>query len=270
MSNKKKKLLHIAIAFVCIILSIVLVLTITTVIVPKSKYNSATKAYEKGDYSKAYELYSQILDYKDSAQKTRDSFSKMDTSAEVGESVFFGEYEQDGEKKNGKEPIEWIVVKKENDKILVVSKYILDFKKFNEEKKSISWSDSSIRKWLNNDFYNSTFSNAEKEKILKRECVTGKNKEYATKGCKDTQDYVILLSQSQFDDYMVGNEKAEMTDAAYQKRKGLFRREYYWLRNNGDSKKKAIFVTTFGKQCYTGFAVDTSRGIRPAVWITVK
>ena len=43
------------------------------------------------------------------------------------DSVVLGSYEQDGDTTNGKEGIEWLVLKKENNKALLFSKYILDY-----------------------------------------------------------------------------------------------------------------------------------------------
>ena len=47
--------------------------------------------------------------------------------AKAGDTIVFGKYEQDGVKANGKEPIEWIVLKEEDNNILVLSKYVIPF-----------------------------------------------------------------------------------------------------------------------------------------------
>ena len=46
----------------------------------------------------------------------------------VGDIITFGEYEQDGNIINGKEPIEWIVADSNDGNYLLVSRYILDCK----------------------------------------------------------------------------------------------------------------------------------------------
>ena len=46
--------------------------------------------------------------------------------AKYGDIVTIGAYEQDTNEKNGKEPIEWMVIKKMPGKVLVVSKYVLE------------------------------------------------------------------------------------------------------------------------------------------------
>ena len=82
--------------------------------------------------------------------------------------VTFGKYEQDGNVLNGKEDIEWKVILVNSGQVFLVSRCILDCKPFFSESgkeemtatggadvpKSI-WETSSLRKWLNEDFYES-------------------------------------------------------------------------------------------------------------------
>lgn len=82
------------------------------------------------------------------------------------QSVILGKYEQDNNETNGKEPIEWIVVDTKDNQALVVSKYIIDCQPFNEGFSECSWESSSIRKWLNNDFFNQAFNQSEQERIV--------------------------------------------------------------------------------------------------------
>jgi len=80
----------------------------------------------------------------------------------VGSEHTFGSYPQSSE--NSKESIEWVVLKREENRALVISKHVLDSKKYNE-KSPTNWGDCSLRKWLNSEFYNTAFTAAEKEKI---------------------------------------------------------------------------------------------------------
>ena len=80
--------------------------------------------------------------------------------------VTLGQYEQDNNLSNGPEEIEWLVLAIVDQKALLVSKYGLDTKPFNEIRKEITWENSTIRNWLNNEFYNNAFSSSEKNKII--------------------------------------------------------------------------------------------------------
>ena len=99
----------------------------------------------------------------------------------VGSVVSFGTYEQDNNPNNGAEAIEWIIidVDVENDTILLVSKLCLDYipyyyvdmsEGYNQSKDvGASWLNSDLREWLNHMFYQSSFSEEEKEKMTRIE-----------------------------------------------------------------------------------------------------
>ncbi len=82
------------------------------------------------------------------------------------ETVAFGTYEQDNNPENGPEPIEWTVIFEDNEGKLLISNKILDCVQFNKKFESCTWENSSIRKFLNGDFYNSAFSAEEQGKIV--------------------------------------------------------------------------------------------------------
>ena len=66
-------------------------------------------------------------------------------------------------------PLIWEVVSTDKDKVYLITRNIVDCVPFCEEKPeyhSDIWTNSYIRKWLNEDFYNTAFSEDEKEKVL--------------------------------------------------------------------------------------------------------
>ena len=87
------------------------------------------------------------------------------TKAAVGDTVFFGSYEQDNETSNGKEDIEWLVLAKENNRLLVVSQYGLDCQQYNTNETEVTWENCTLREWLNEDFFHAAFSDREKAMI---------------------------------------------------------------------------------------------------------
>ena len=127
----------------------------------------------------------------------------------IGESIFLGSYEQDNDPENGKEPIEWVIIGESETGYWVQSKYVLDFKNFHHKKeKGVCWETSDIRAWLNGEFYEESFTDAEKAQILLTTVDNSEDSElfYENEavfaGCKptgyhqgnDTQDYIYLLS----------------------------------------------------------------------------
>ncbi|MBR4313874.1 MAG: hypothetical protein IKP66_03085 [Lachnospiraceae bacterium] len=81
------------------------------------------------------------------------------------DSVVLGTYEQDGDVANGKEGIEWIILKREDNKALLLSKYVLDYVEYsNILERYTVWKDSRLRAWANHEFYDDSFN--EQEKVL--------------------------------------------------------------------------------------------------------
>ena len=149
----------------------------------------------------------------------------------VGNVVTFGSYEQDSDFSNGKEPLEWDVIGQKGGDYLLITHYVIDCKKFDDgssdktiqanEAKSASqatWEKSSIRTWLNGDFYRETFTEKEQSMIQQvtnrttdfREFDTGylgfatdavDSKKVNSIGGNDTKDMVFLLSYEEFEEY---------------------------------------------------------------------
>ena len=92
--------------------------------------------------------------------------------------VKMGKFEQDNDLSNGPEDIEWDVIKYEDGKYFVISKYILTAMRFSEDGKKKSWSDSTLRRWMNGEFLETSFSEEERKYIqdtyIKSESTTDK------------------------------------------------------------------------------------------------
>ena len=102
--------------------------------------------------------------------------------------VYFGHYNQTLNKKATgsdnyfREPIRWRVLEKTDDELLLMADESLESIQYNEvvgkknpdtDKVDLSWGNSDLRKWLNDDFYNEAF-NGEKEDIINTD-VEGNN-----------------------------------------------------------------------------------------------
>ena len=79
------------------------------------------------------------------------------------ETIFLGSYWQSNHTE--KEPIEWLVLRENEDSMYVLSKYCLDCIPYCEGRK-IAWKNSFMRKWLNETFFNNAFSEEEKDRII--------------------------------------------------------------------------------------------------------
>ena len=193
-------------------------------------------------------------------------------NAEAGDTFMLGTYEQDGNTSNGAEEVEWIVLAQEDDKVLVISKYALDCVAYNTEFESSSWETCTLRAWLNEDFYNATFSKAEKKAIATTTVTADSNPMFGTDPGKDTQDPMFLLSVNETKKYAPDRDllkckptkyatygQIETNDAGYCK---------WWLRSPGLSPADATAVGYWGFVYGQGnYVFFQFYGVRPAMWI---
>lgn len=120
----------------------------------------------------------------------------------VGDIIKFGKYEQDGIVENGKEDIEWQVLHVESDKVLVLSKYALDCRQYNEESGDVTWETCSLRSWLNGDFKNEAFTSEEQAQIPTVKIVNEGNPLFGTEGGNDTYDQIFCLSVNEVKNFI--------------------------------------------------------------------
>ena len=166
-----------------------------------------------------------------------------------------------GKGSDGK-PIEWIVLEKEGSKALLLSKYLLAKKKYNEEYNDITWENCGLREWLDSDFMKQTFSRKEQNSILTIDVINSDNERYGTKGGNNTKDKIFLLSIDEFKKYFPkGSEATYKNGSAY----------WWWLRSPGYKQSAAAEVDGLGQLQEHG-AADASvanvwPGVRPALWV---
>ena len=123
-------------------------------------------------------------------------------NAKVGDIVTFGNYEQDGDAENGAEPIEWFILDMEDGQATLLSVYLLDGHRYHpEEMDKITWEDCELRAWLNDDFLNAAFTEAEQEHIAVTNVINEDNPIFGTPGGNDTADKIWLFSFSDLEKY---------------------------------------------------------------------
>lgn len=189
------------------------------------------------------------------------------SDVEVGESIFFGEYEQDNNFSNGKEKIEWIVLEVEEDRFYAISKYCLDAVPYHNEYMEIGWPDCSLRFWLNNDFLETAFSE-EEQNVLAENTYTI----YYRGGVGvDICDMVSLLSVDESRTPFLSSNWKKAYATEYALAKGVFLNEFggspWWLSSSSYSDSAAN-VSSHGETFENGYLVNSDDvGIRPTVWI---
>ena len=191
----------------------------------------------------------------------------------IGEAIEFGNYPQD---KDGTEkPIEWIVMKNEGNQVLLLSKYVLDAKPYNEGWENVTWQTSDIRQWLNNEFYTTAFNKSEKAKIQTSLIKNEDNSEYGTSGGNDTEDKVFLLSEKEAETLFSNDEERIAKATEYAEKSGVYVNEekavLWWLRSPGCSRDYAAEVSYYGWINRSGCDVNSyDVGVRPALHLNLQ
>ena len=221
----------------------------------------------------------------------------------IGDIVILGTYEQDNDLSNGPEPIEWQVIGTRDGHTLLLSKYALDCKQYNESWADVTWEDCTLRSWLNDDFYNTAFSSSDMERIVNAHNENPDSYElfkpwnfddyvFGAEGGNATNDNVFLLSWKEAEDYLDGkllddslsaedyNQKLLCRPTDHAKAQGVWTSsdsdDYYspdtegcclwWLRSPGIIAGTAADVADFGVlNCY--YVHDDVEGVRPALLI---
>ena len=201
---------------------------------------------------------------------TADNINMM-RKAQIGSYVTFGSYEQDNNTSNGKEAIEWLVLAKENDRILVISRYALDCRKYDANDNS-TWESSFLREWLNGFFMSAAFSAEEQAMIPTVTVSADENPTYSTEPGNSTKDQVFLLSITEAKHYFGSNSARQCEGTAYCYAHGAFRASagfcWWWLRSPGWNSGLAAYVFSDGSVLSAGHYVDYYSGaVRPALWI---
>jgi len=193
------------------------------------------------------------------------------TSTNVGDIIKFGKYEQDNDTSNGKEDIEWLVLEKENNRILVISKYALDAQPYNATHSYITWQYCTLRSWLNDTFLNNAFTSAQKSKIPTVTVIAEDNPKGTDAG-SDTRDKVFLLSISEANKYFSSDSERICYATSYaiaQGAKKSYNAYCWWLRTPGSIHGQyAAYVYSDGSVHDVGNSVLTyGFAVRPALWI---
>ena len=201
-------------------------------------------------------------------------------NAGPGDTITFGSYEQDNNFSNGMENIDWIILERDDDKILVISKYALDCQQYYPEYVSVTWETSTMRAWLNETFYNTAFDEAEKDQILTTTVPADTNADYGTEPGNDTLDKVFLLSLKEAEKYFDSNEERRCSPSAYALANEAYTNGdcltaegnascWWWLRSPGDCSQHAAGVHSDGSVDYQGNGVYSHKYdcVRPAIWI---
>ncbi len=253
--------------------------------IKETNYQKASNLLKNWYAKEALAIFQTLRGYKDSdalaikAQEAIDAANPKNVY-EVGKTVRFGSYEQNAEW-NSSEPIEWIVVDRDGNLALLVSKYALNAMPYNTTDTYTTWGTSSLRSWLGNTFYNTAFNQSEKNAIYHSYVIQDSNPHHGTYGGESTRDYVFILSYSELLKYydVLGGLQLEPT---------VYAKDYcgaimgkvdhlngnpgytcWWVRTPGSDNCRAVDVLSNGSVNYkNGIYLHCKEvAVRPAMWV---
>lgn len=193
-------------------------------------------------------------------------------SVKAGDTVQLGGYD-------------WRVLDVQEGKALLLSEKVLSRRAYHPAGGEITWEESDIRDYLNGAFYESTFSDEEKEQILESALENKSNSQYGTGGGNDTTDKVFLLSAKEVETYIPDSADRIAEDVE------TGESVLWWLRTPGRGKEYAANVGTTGYVDYHGilvveagnnentgltgaasgdYASSVDGGVRPALWLKLS
>ncbi len=191
---------------------------------------------------------------------------------QIGSPVTIGSYPQNG--LMGRQPLRWRVLDIFGaDTLLVVTETVIDCMPFHKDftgKPGEIWKDSDIRKWLNGDFFDKTFTAKEKHNIFTTSIECGPYSNGAV-GRYHTEDKVFLLSSEEAEKYFKNNADRMCVPARQAVKHGIFTdkdggRCLWWLRSS--AKADATIVDFGGYVHFEGEPTNlTKYGVRPAMVI---
>lgn len=260
--------------------------------ITETKYQQANNLNAAARYDEAYAIYVTLTGYKDVDKLLSEDDNMIaaarDAKFAVGNYVTFGTYPQT-KAGNDATPIEWLVLARDGNKALLISRYALDAQPYNKDYTSVTWETCTLRTWLNGTFYNKAFSSAEQAAILTTNVDNSKNQCYSgwsTSGGNNTQDKVFLLSYAEANKYFSvtynnsSNTKSRVAPTAYAIAQGAGKNSSYktadgidagwWrLRSPGRYQNYAAGVDIDGS-LYDLYVGKGSGSVRPALWVNLE
>ncbi|MBQ2862661.1 MAG: hypothetical protein IJE84_00625 [Clostridia bacterium] len=267
-AKTKKKIICVSSSALAVLLTVLLVLF---VVIPSVHLSSAKRAIEQGRYDDAAISLRAADGFGDSG----DLLARYRLyGLKAGELVSFGRYEQDAQGSNGKEDIEWIVLESSDTTVTLISRYVLDCVMYHENKDAPAyWSSASLRAWLDGEFVNAAFSDAEASLLVSMNNDNPDNDRCGTKGGDATLDRVYLLTIAEAE-RLLDAEQLVGIPTKYAVDRGVYTKDeyvgtYWWLRSPGATQNSAAKVNGDGKIDVRGSGVNySSYGVRPVITVS--
>jgi hypothetical protein len=210
-------------------------------------------------------------------------------SREIGSIIAFGGYD-------------WLILDIDENRAKIISVSIIKKRAYHDTDTPTTWATSNIRRFLNNDFYNS-FCEETRANIVEITLVNENNQWYGINGGESTVDKIFLLSISEAIKYFGDSNQLSnrprnariISDEYNDKRIAHIRlakntpsashpplsigellsndktATWWWLRSPGSFSFRAAKINYDGSLDMSSTHIhDTEGGIRPVMWIDMR
>ena len=188
-------------------------------------------------------------------------------------------------------PIKWRILKQTADKAVLLADRMPDTCPFNDIYKDTSWSDCSLRQWLNGEFLSRAFTEQERSAIEETDVKNAPNYFFGTDCGPDTKDCVFVLSESEtfssplaveygFSDSDSGNDPARrFRSTLYAKCRGAWwspvdgflGTSFWFMRSVGYTKANVVYVGESGDTYNRGIVVTCNdAAVLPAITLDLS
>ena len=200
----------------------------------------------------------------------------MDEPLEIGSLVCFGRWYG--------EDIEWRVLDVEPNRVLLITDKAIDCRQYHRTPEAVTWSECSLRAWLNGEFLQEAFDPSERATILEVRIANDDNPDFGIPGGPDTRDKVFCLSIDEARIYFGSMKERVCFPTPHARERGVWTSAAgscdWWLRSPGGWSDGAAAanvdrdgaVHTTGDGVAGGLdgddnivAIETA--VRPALWI---
>jgi len=236
----------------------------------------STSFYQDTNYSiRLKRLTKQILGYQDIRRSVQlNESSSKHIHGEIGDIIKFGKYR-------------WRILDKlKNGNMLILSDRTIGYKEYHCESVEITWENSYMREYLNDEIYKS-FNAEDKALIIETELHNYTNPWSGTNGGSKTYDKIFLLSLDEIVKYFGDSGqlrnnthwKIKNSDGCISDRHNSKRIAYdrdgdascsWWLRSPGTYGGRVASIYSDGRIYVVGYysyANYVGGGIRPALWL---
>lgn len=197
---------------------------------------------------------------------------------QAGDKIVFGRYE-------------WRILDIQNNTALIITENIIEQRAYHDAYKDITWEECSLRRYLNDEFYNK-FTPADKSRIIPVINKNPDNQWYGSKGGADTRDYIFLLSLEEVTCQYFGDSRSKLYNPGKNQRYWFQRKDvnnskriavnknekwyhWWWLRSPGRVNVKAVYIHPDGNIGIQGNNIlkgnlaegECKGGVRPALWL---